>query len=112
MYAAADVFVLPTYYDACSLVVLEAMACGLPPITTETNGIVGILSDGENGTVLTHPPKEDELCQKMELLMDDAARKEMAEAAFRLGLQFTKKKNHRTMLQILNRQIRTKGLVQ
>ncbi|OIO02272.1 MAG: hypothetical protein AUJ49_06495 [Desulfovibrionaceae bacterium CG1_02_65_16] len=37
-YAAADVFALPTYYDACSNAVLEALACGLPTITSNRNG--------------------------------------------------------------------------
>jgi UDP-glucose:(heptosyl)LPS alpha-1,3-glucosyltransferase len=37
-YGAADVFVLPTYYDACSNAVLEALACGLPAITSSRNG--------------------------------------------------------------------------
>ena len=31
---ASDFFALPTYYDPCSLVVFEALACGLPVITT------------------------------------------------------------------------------
>jgi len=37
-YAVADVFALPTYYDACSNAVLEALACGLPAITSSRNG--------------------------------------------------------------------------
>ena len=37
-YWSSDFFVQPTYYDPCSLVVLEALACGLPVITTEQNG--------------------------------------------------------------------------
>jgi UDP-glucose:(heptosyl)LPS alpha-1,3-glucosyltransferase len=40
-YRACDVFVLPTFYDACSLVIFEAMAAGLPAITTEQDcGII------------------------------------------------------------------------
>ena len=38
-YFAADFLVHPTFYDPCSLVVLEAMACGLPIITTRYNGV-------------------------------------------------------------------------
>jgi len=37
-YGTADVFALPTYYDACSNAVLEAMACGLPSISSARNG--------------------------------------------------------------------------
>ena len=37
-YFAADLLVHPTFYDPCSNVVLEAMACGLPVITTRNNG--------------------------------------------------------------------------
>lgn len=37
-YGAADIFALPTYYDACSNAVLEALACGLPAISSARNG--------------------------------------------------------------------------
>lgn len=43
VYRWADVFVLPTLEDACSLVALEAAACGLPIITTSVNGAREIL---------------------------------------------------------------------
>ena len=45
-YAAADCYVHPTYYDPCSLVVLEAAACGLPLITSRYNGASEMLRDG------------------------------------------------------------------
>ncbi len=51
-YAAADIFVLPTLYDAFANVCLEAMACGLPVITTQTNGAAELIQDGEHGFVL------------------------------------------------------------
>jgi UDP-glucose:(heptosyl)LPS alpha-1,3-glucosyltransferase len=38
LYAASDAFCLPSFYDACSNAVLEALACGLPVISTEDNG--------------------------------------------------------------------------
>jgi UDP-glucose:(heptosyl)LPS alpha-1,3-glucosyltransferase len=37
-YAGADLLAYPTFYDPCSLVVLEALACGRPVVTTEANG--------------------------------------------------------------------------
>jgi UDP-glucose:(heptosyl)LPS alpha-1,3-glucosyltransferase len=48
-YGAADLFVLPTIYEPFPNVNLEAMACGLPVITTETSGGADIVVPGENG---------------------------------------------------------------
>ena len=54
LYAAADLLVLPTRYDAFANVCLEAMAAGLPVATTPTNGASELISHGENGLVLEH----------------------------------------------------------
>jgi UDP-glucose:(heptosyl)LPS alpha-1,3-glucosyltransferase len=51
-YGMADIFVLPTRYDPFANVCLEAMACGLPCITTKTNGAAELIEPGENGFVL------------------------------------------------------------
>ena len=52
---ASDFFVLPTYYDPCSLVVFEALACGLPVITTACNGAGELITEGREGFVVPHP---------------------------------------------------------
>jgi UDP-glucose:(heptosyl)LPS alpha-1,3-glucosyltransferase len=52
LYAASDVMVLPTRYDSFSNVVLEAMACDIPVITTRNNGAAEIIEPGRNGFVL------------------------------------------------------------
>lgn len=51
-YGAGDVFVLPTRYDPCAGACLEAMACGLPVVTTTTNGASELIQDGTDGFVL------------------------------------------------------------
>ena len=51
-YAASDVFVLPTVYDPFSNATIEAMASGLPVITTMNNGVAEIIEDGYEGYVL------------------------------------------------------------
>ena len=48
-YAAADVFILPTLYDAFANTVLEAMASGLPVITSLKCGAIDIIENGKNG---------------------------------------------------------------
>ncbi len=50
-YAAADVFVLPTLYDPLPNAVLEAMACGLPVITSPTCGAAELIDEGQEGFV-------------------------------------------------------------
>src|SRR5208283_3706932 len=60
-YAAADCYVHPTYYDPCSLVVLEAAACGLPLITSRYNGASEIFRDGEDVLLVNDPADDAEL---------------------------------------------------
>ena len=50
-YGMADAFVLPTRYDPMPNAALEAMACGLPIITSSTCGIAPRVTSGENGYV-------------------------------------------------------------
>lgn len=51
--SAADVFILPTVYDPFSNACLEALAAGLPVITTEANGCSEVLREGINGSVVS-----------------------------------------------------------
>jgi UDP-glucose:(heptosyl)LPS alpha-1,3-glucosyltransferase len=54
-YQAATVLALPTLYDPCSNVVLEALACGTPVITTAANGAAEFLGPGDNGAIIPRP---------------------------------------------------------
>ncbi len=79
LYAAADVFVHPTWYDPCSLVTLEAAACGLPVITSKFNGAAELMTK-EDGYVLADPADIDALAVRMEELLDPARREKMGAA--------------------------------
>lgn len=81
-YAAADVFVHPTWYDPCSLVTLEAWACGLPVITTHFNGAAELISPDKEGFVLKKPDDVSTLATSMDTLaVDEALRQSMGAAA-------------------------------
>jgi UDP-glucose:(heptosyl)LPS alpha-1,3-glucosyltransferase len=91
-YAAADFFVLPTRHDPCSLVVLEALAMGLPVISTKFNGACEVMTEGEHGRVLPDPTDVNALESAMRQLLDGPTRKSMARACLalrpRLSYQF------------------------
>jgi UDP-glucose:(heptosyl)LPS alpha-1,3-glucosyltransferase len=86
-YAAADVAIQPTHYDACSLATLEGLASGLPTITTRCNGAAELMISGEQGIVLDRSTDADALARAMERLLQPDLRQRMGRAARALGLE-------------------------
>ncbi len=84
-YWSCDFFVSPTYYDPCSLVVFEALACGLPVITTGCNGAGELMTDGREGYVVTSPDSTADLISSLNRMTDDNARAGMSAHATVLG---------------------------
>ncbi len=82
---AADFFVLPSYYDPCSLVVFEALACGLPVITTACNGAGEVMTPGVEGFVVPTPDSREALADALDRMADDEGRRAMSRAAAVLG---------------------------
>lgn len=66
-YGAADLFVFPTLYDPFANVCLEAMACGLPVITTRENGFSELIEPGRNGFILKDCADFRQLARWLEL---------------------------------------------
>jgi len=98
-YAAADFFVLPTRHDPCSLVVLEALAMGLPVITTKQNGASEIMTDGREGFVLKS--RDDPLLvERMKQLLDPRLRQRMSEAALALRPRLSQEEHVNRLLEI------------
>jgi UDP-glucose:(heptosyl)LPS alpha-1,3-glucosyltransferase len=54
-YAASDLFVVPTIYDPSANVCFEALAAGLPVVTSAFNGAAEVIEAGVNGTVVADP---------------------------------------------------------
>jgi UDP-glucose:(heptosyl)LPS alpha-1,3-glucosyltransferase len=80
-YAGADLFVLPTLYDPFANTCLEAMACGLPVLTTAVNGATELMRDGINGCVLGDAPSADTVADAVQRLLSQERRRAMGEAA-------------------------------
>jgi len=76
--------VLPTRHDPCSLVVLEALAMGVPVISTVFNGACEIMHDGQEGFVLDDPGDIPALAEAMTRLMDTEFRAAMSRACLEL----------------------------
>jgi len=67
-YNAADVCVIPSYYESFGLVALESMACGTPVVTTNVGDLKNIIQQGETGyVVMDHTPSV--LANKIDLLL-------------------------------------------
>lgn len=102
-YPTADILVHPTFYDACSLVVLEALASGVPVITTRYNGAGGIISDGKEGFVLDDPRNVEALAEKILSLSIPHVLKKTSRAARKLGERFSCEHSYKEMLQVMKR---------
>jgi len=68
----SSMLLLPSYSEGFSIVVLEAMACGLPVIAAPVGGLAGVLRDSENA-LLVEPGNPTMLAEKIDQLLSDAA---------------------------------------
>ncbi len=87
-YGAADVFVLPSLYDPCPNAALEAMACGLPVITSTKCGAAELVTDHDAGFVCDAHDL-DALTAHMSMLTDLHARTGRGERAREAVLPLT-----------------------
>jgi len=104
-YGAADLLVHPTFYDACSLTVLEALASGLPVITTVLNGAAGTIKDGQGGFVIQNPRNHQVLPEKIAFFFDERRRQESGVLARRCMERFPMELNYREMISVLLKSI-------
>ena len=103
VYAAADVFLLPTLYDPFANVTLEALAAGLPVITSAQNGAAEIMQNETNGFIL---PRADDtllLVHLLEHLADPDFRAMFRKPAQDLALQYDLNRNMTATLGVFDR---------
>ncbi len=106
-YGAADLLIHPTFYDACSLTVLEGLASGLPVITTTSNGARGVLRDGRAGFIIESPLERETLSEKIAFFFNEKERWESSLCARICAEQFSLEFNYRQMISILLQSVRT-----
>jgi D-inositol-3-phosphate glycosyltransferase len=64
-YSAADVCVVPSYYESFGLVALESLACGTPVVATKVGGAESIIQHGQTGYLVA----DNEPCSLAEKIM-------------------------------------------
>ena len=102
-YGAADLLVLPTAYDPAANVTLEAMAAGLPCITTRMNGASELLEGGRLGGVLDTPVIPGELAEVVLQWLDRARDDELSSALRGAAEPYSYVANARAMLDVYAR---------
>ena len=86
---AADVFVLPASYEPFGLVVLEALACGTPVITSCAAGVAELMTDGREGYLVDDPSDTAEIGRALGVFLErEAAWPELSAAARALALEW------------------------
>jgi UDP-glucose:(heptosyl)LPS alpha-1,3-glucosyltransferase len=100
-YFASDYLVHPTFYDPCSLVALEALACGLPVITSRFNGASELLSPPADGLVIDDPHDAPALAAALDRMLDRSYLREAGQAARQAAARWTFEHHYRALLAVL-----------
>jgi UDP-glucose:(heptosyl)LPS alpha-1,3-glucosyltransferase len=101
IYAAADIFILPTIYDPFSNACLEALASGLPVITTRSNGFSEIIENGVHGSIVDLANDVEGLRRGILFWSDKARRSSARSTIMERAAQFDIAKNVEQTLAIL-----------
>jgi UDP-glucose:(heptosyl)LPS alpha-1,3-glucosyltransferase len=109
-YAAADSYVGPSIEDTFALPPEEAMACGLPVITTVTNGTSEIMTDGVDGLILIDPGDVEALASKIRMLCESPElRRRIGDAAAQTAMKYSWEQNGRQFREIFAKVLERKN---
>lgn len=100
-YWASDIFVLPVIYEPFSNACLEAMAAGLPVITSKANGISEIITHQKDGYIIEDPTDPHEIAKAIGVFLDNNRREAVGEMARVTASSYSIGKNIENMLALL-----------
>jgi glycosyltransferase involved in cell wall biosynthesis len=104
LYAACDFVAIPSTFDGMPNVLLEAMACGTPPIVSDAGALGDVVADGVTGFVFRAGDREAAgRATARAVNMDQAAREQMSQRARQTaGERFTAERETDILLELLN----------
>ncbi len=91
LYSAADLFVFPSLYEGFGLPLLEAMACGVPVISSDASSLPEVAATGGEPAALLLPPGDEAAwsAAMLRLLTDETARQRLITAGVAQAARFT-----------------------
>src|SRR5207253_5863261 len=101
IYVAADIFILPSIYDPFSNACLEALASGLPVITTRDNGFSEVIENAIHGSIVDLPNNVTALRDAIRFWSDELRRAAARWPILERASQFDISKNVEQTLGIL-----------
>lgn len=102
LFAGSDIFALPTRADCFSLVCMEALAAGLPIVTTRIGGVPEIVRDGATGYAVAVDDEQAIATALLSLVQDPGLRQEMSRAARRDAIaRFDAQANARALFEFV-----------
>ncbi len=108
-YHAADFLIHPTFYDPCSLVALEALACGLPVLTTQYNGASELLDVPSNGLVIDDPHDGPVLAKAISAMADQNYLGQARPAALAAAQRWTFEMHYAALMDVFHQTAQRKN---
>lgn len=108
LYSAAKLFIFPSLYEGFGLPVLEAMACGIPVVSSNTSSLPEIAGDA---AILVNPYSIEEIAQAMqEGLRDEKLRKKLIQKGLARTRLFVWEKTSRETLQVYEQALKASNV--
>jgi UDP-glucose:(heptosyl)LPS alpha-1,3-glucosyltransferase len=99
-YAASDIYVHPTFYDSFALTILEALATGLPVVTSRFAGAADAVVEGVSGRVIENPADVQALADAIQYFTDKDARQKALPVARMAAEKYSPEYNLRETLEV------------